>query len=132
LEKKMFLRELRAIRHSALPHWLVLEDFNMIYQDQDKSNRRLNINLMDRFRRALNRMEVKGIELVGRKFTWSNNQAQPTLTRIDRAFCSPLWEDFYSNPFLQPLPSSISDYYPLMLLPLHPPAPRPRFRFETY
>jgi hypothetical protein len=77
-------------------------------------------------------MEVKEIELIGKKFTWSNNQAQPTLTRIDRAFCSPSWEDIYLNLVLHPLSSSMSDHCPLLSLPLHPPSPRPKFRFETY
>jgi hypothetical protein len=41
---------------------------------------------LNRFRRALDHLEVKEIDLVGKKFTWSNNQASPTLTRIDIAF----------------------------------------------
>jgi hypothetical protein len=52
---------------------------------------------MLRFIRALNHLEVKEIQLIGRKYTWSNSQQNPTLTRIDRAFCTPEWEDFYAN-----------------------------------
>jgi hypothetical protein len=47
----------------------------MMYKPQDKNNGILNRSLMARFRRALNLLEVKEIDLVGRKFTWSNNQS---------------------------------------------------------
>jgi hypothetical protein len=61
----------------------------LIYQDQDKNNGNLNRRMMARFRRTLNKLEVKEIDLVGKQFTWSNNQVQPTLSRIDRCFYTP-------------------------------------------
>jgi exonuclease III len=69
LRKKLFLRELKNLKQSAHPHWLIMGDFNLIYQDHDKSNTRLNRRLMSRFRRTLNHLEVKEIQLVGKKFT---------------------------------------------------------------
>jgi exonuclease III len=76
LEKRCFLRELKQIKQVALPKWLLIGD----YQDQDKNNNMLDINLMGRFTRALNFREVKETELIGRCFTWSNNQLVATLT----------------------------------------------------
>jgi hypothetical protein len=75
LEKKMFIRVIKQLKGSVLPQWLLLGDFNMMYKPQDKNNGILNRSLMARFRRALNLLEVKEIDLVGRKFTWSNNQS---------------------------------------------------------
>jgi hypothetical protein len=69
----------------------------MIYTEQDKNNTRLNRRLMLRFRRVLNHLDVKEIELAARNFTWSNNQDTPTPTRIDMTFCSISWEDLYNN-----------------------------------
>jgi hypothetical protein len=69
---------------------------------------------------------------MGRKFTWTNNQVPPTLTRIDRAFLSPSLEDMYTNLILQPLSSSISDHYPLLLMPLYTPKAQPIFKFEAF
>jgi exonuclease III len=132
LEKIMFIRELKEIKQAAKPQWLVLGDFNLIYKDQDKSNCRINDRLMLRFRRALNFMEVKEVELVGKQFTWSNNQQTPTMSCIDRVFCTPAWEDLYSNPILQPQSSSSSDHCPLLLMPLCPPRVKPMFRFEAF
>jgi hypothetical protein len=72
LDKKMFIRELRPLRQTALPNWLILGDFNLIYQDVDKSNSRVKRRLMLIFRRALNFLKVKKINLIVRKYTWSN------------------------------------------------------------
>jgi hypothetical protein len=86
LEKRLFIRELRQLKHGALNNWLIMGDFNLILRVQDKNNQRINRPMLNRFRRALDHLEVKEIDLVGKKFTWSNNQASPTLTRIDIAF----------------------------------------------
>jgi hypothetical protein len=69
----MFIRELRQLKQGAMPEWLILADFNLIYKIQDKNNGRINKQMMSRFRRALDYLEVKEINLVGKKFTWSNN-----------------------------------------------------------
>jgi hypothetical protein len=87
----MFIRELRGIKQLVQSRWLLIRDFNLIYQDQDKNNNHLNRRMMNRFRRALNFLEVKEIELLGRQFTWSSNQQTPTLTRIDKALCTLAW-----------------------------------------
>jgi endonuclease/exonuclease/phosphatase family metal-dependent hydrolase len=128
----MFLRELKQVKKEVHGRWLVLGDFNLIYKVQDKNNSQLNRRLVNRFRRALNFMEVKKIELIGRKFTWTNIQMSPTLSRIDRVLCTPSWEEFHANPILQPLSSSISDHIPLLLVPLAPTYIRPIFRCETH
>jgi hypothetical protein len=47
----------------------LLGDLNLIYKAQDKSNGRLNRGMMLRFRKALDHLGVKEINLVGRKFT---------------------------------------------------------------
>ena len=63
----------------------------MIYQAADKSNDRLNLRSMRRFRRALDDMQVDELYLHGRLFTWSNQRRRPTLERIDRAFATVQW-----------------------------------------
>jgi exonuclease III len=88
LDKRMFLRELKRIKNLVQTPWLLLGDFNLIYKEHDKNNGRLNRRLMPRFRKVLNQLEVKEVDLVGKKFTWSNNQDPSTLTRIDHAFCT--------------------------------------------
>jgi hypothetical protein len=128
----LFLRELRSLKDLVRPAWLVLGDFNLIYLDQDKSNGRLNRRMMARFRRALNHMEVREVQLLGKKFTWSNEQSSPTMTRIDRVFCTVPWEDLHHDPILQPLSSSSSDHCPLLLHSQEPMARPTTFRFEAH
>jgi hypothetical protein len=77
-------------------------------------------------------MEVKEVHLTGRKFTWSNGQRIPTLTRIDRVFYSPACEEQFGNTLLQSLSSSISDHCPLLLSRLVTPYVPPRFKFEAF
>jgi exonuclease III len=83
LEKKLFIRELRHLKQGALQSWLIMGDFNLVYQDEDKNSGNLDRTLMHGFRRALNFLEVKEIQLNGRNFTWSNRQANPPMSRID-------------------------------------------------
>jgi hypothetical protein len=110
----------------------ILGDFNMIYLDMDKSNDRLNRRMMNSFRRTLNHLEVRELQLVGRKFTWSNEHASPTMTRIDRVFCTIPWEDLHYGPVLHPLSTSVSDHSPLLLQSQHHTFGPPTFRFEAH
>jgi hypothetical protein len=98
-----------------MPKWLILRDFNLIYKIQDKNNGRINRSMMSRFRRSLDHLEVKEIKLVGKKFTSSNNLASPTMSRIDRSFCTPAWEKLYDKPILHTLSSSTFDHCPILV-----------------
>jgi hypothetical protein len=60
----MFLRELKHVKRGVQARWMLLGDFNLIYKMQDKNNGRINQSLMQRFRRTLNHLEVKELELV--------------------------------------------------------------------
>jgi hypothetical protein len=60
-------------------------DFNLIYRAEDKSNSCLNRRLMGAFRSFLDERELIELHLQGRLYTWSNEQAHPTLSRIDWA-----------------------------------------------
>ena len=44
--------------------------------------------MMGRFRRLINELELQELELLGRRFTWSNERDAPTLVRLDRVLCS--------------------------------------------
>ena len=90
--KPMFLHELIALRGHVSGPWLILGDFNLIYEARDKNNSNLDRPMMARFRAALNASELKEFKLAGRRFTWSNEQADPTLCHLDRAFCDMDWD----------------------------------------
>jgi hypothetical protein len=58
-------------------------------------------------------LELKELNVRGRKFTWSNDRNQ---TRIDRAFCSVSWDLLLPRVFLQALSSKMSYHYPLVII----------------
>jgi hypothetical protein len=67
----------------ANPQWMILGDFNLIYRARDKNSGTLDRKLMLRFSKAIHHMEVREADLIGKRYTWSNNQNPQTLTRID-------------------------------------------------
>jgi exonuclease III len=103
--KLQFLQKLRDIHPPRHDRWLILGDFNLIYQAEDKNNSNLNRRLMGSFKAVIDDLGLKEISLNGRRFTWSNEQDTPTLTRIDRVFYTPAWELLFPTCFLYSLPS---------------------------
>ena len=82
-QKLQFLNELRTIRSACFGPWIIGGDFNLIYRAEDKNNSNLDRAVMGRFRRILNELNLSELPLMGRKFTWSNERASPTLVRLD-------------------------------------------------
>lgn len=94
-----------------------------------KSNDNLNRRLMGAFREAVRDLELKELNLRGRKFTWTNDRTQ---TRIDRAFCSVGWDLMLPNVFLQALSSRVSDHCPLLIVGSDTMKRFRGFRFEAF
>jgi len=87
---------------------------------------------MGSFKAAIDHLRLKEIKLNGRRFTWSNEQDNPTLTKIDRLLCTPEWELIFPACFLHSLQSLMSDHTPLLLqgeLNHHKDS---SFRFENF
>lgn len=99
----------------CLPTWAVMGDFNLICRVDDKSNSNINLRMLRRFRGAINDLELKDLPLLGRRFTWSNEQAQPTMTKIDKVLVSKDWEAKFPDYQLRAGSSEISDHCPLFL-----------------
>jgi exonuclease III len=90
--KEEFLLEMLTLKPASGVPWLITRDFNLIYQASDKNNLNLNRRLMGKFRTTIDDCELLEICLHNRKFTWSNKRENPTLVRLDRAFCNSDWE----------------------------------------
>jgi len=56
-----------------LPTWLLLGDFNLILNAQEKNNNRLNLQMINRFRATIDNLELARIELRGKKYTWCSD-----------------------------------------------------------
>ena len=130
--KLQFLQELKNIPPPVHNRWLILGDFNLIYQAEDKNNSNLNRRLMGAFRVSIDHLSLKEIKLNGRRFTWSNQQDNPTLTRIDRLLCTNEWDLLFPACFLHSLPSLMLDHTPLLLQGELDHHHSTSFRFENY
>jgi hypothetical protein len=129
--KIQFLIELREVRQACLGPWLIAEDFNLIYDEDDK-NQNLDRAMMGRFRRWISDLSLKEIPIHGRHYTWSNGQNNPKLVKLDRAFCWVEWESLFSDCLLHSSASQDSDHCPL-ILGLHDiKRGKKRFHFEAF
>ncbi|WVZ64648.1 hypothetical protein U9M48_014142 [Paspalum notatum var. saurae] len=131
-DKLLFLHELRDIRALCSGPWLVAGDFNLIYLAEDKNNANLNRAMMGRFWRFLDACELKELQLLGRKFTRSNERENPTLVILDRAFCCSEWEEIFPDAALQSASSSVLDHCPLVLDLKVCTLGKRRFHFENF
>jgi hypothetical protein len=129
-EKIIFLDELRQLRLGRVGPWILCGDFNLICMAADKNNGRLNRRLMGKMRRFLQDLEMLELHLQGRLYTWSNEQARPTLVCIDRAFAFAHGCDRFPHYRLHAL-SSCLDHTPLLLHTDSSHVFHHRFMFES-
>jgi len=67
----------------------------------------------------------------GGLYTWSNNQENPTLEKLDRILVSKEWEDIFPNVLVKKLPRKVSDHNLLILSTTsYKPTRHIHFRFE--
>lgn len=131
-EKLEFLRELNDIRDLHAGPWVVLGDFNLLVNPEDKSNNAINRRMISRFQAQLNRLELKELYLNGRRYTWSNKRENATLEKIDHVFATVSWEESYPSCFLSALGTTVSDHCPLLLDLNAEFRTGKRFKFEAF
>jgi endonuclease/exonuclease/phosphatase family metal-dependent hydrolase len=113
--KLLLMQELRQIKLTAGERWAIMGDFNLICRASDKSNAQVNRRLLGSFQALREELEVKELQLQGRRFTWSSGSADSTLTNIDHVFISEDWEFMFPHCYLQALGSAVSDHCPMLL-----------------
>ncbi|XP_044389289.1 uncharacterized protein [Triticum aestivum] len=130
--KDGFFQELVSEKPHPGEKWLVNGDFNQIYRARDKNRANVDQSRIVRFRNALNACELKEIHLQNRKFTWSNERNDPTLSKLDSFFCNEEWDLHFGTHLLHALSSSLSDHCPLLLANDKGPPRTKSFRFENF
>jgi hypothetical protein len=83
-------------------------------------------------RRTVDMLDLRGMQLHGRLYTWSNERSNPTLVKLDRFLASPDWEDLFPFCHLKALSSDISNHYPILMLSNAGIKSNPRFHFEVF
>jgi hypothetical protein len=77
-------------------------------------------------------LAFKVVPLHGRKFTWSNYQASPTLVRLDRVLSTIDWEEMYPNVLLQSAATFDLGHCPLILGLKDNKVGKRQFHFEAF
>jgi hypothetical protein len=92
----------------------------------------MNRRLMDLFRRCLNDLELRESNLLGMRYTWSNERESPTLAKLDRWFASVEWDEMHPDASLLALSSSLSDHCPILMSTAVAFPVKRRFWFERF
>jgi exonuclease III len=131
-DKAIFLEELEAIRDACSGPWAITGDFNLILNEADKNNDRIDQANLRRFRRTVDNLGLQDLHLHGRCFTWSNERDSPTLVRLDRLLVSIDWDEKFSNAHLRGLGSDASYHCPLLLQTNMGQMSKARFHFQLF
>lgn len=132
-DKLNFIRSSNySVRTSFRQEWLLLGDFNLITKAADKSNLNINRRLMGKFCAALDHLQLKELRLNGRRFTWSNEQENHVLTKIDHLFCTDDRDVLFPPAHLQAIPTMCSDHAPLLLRGARSSPSKSSFKFEEF
>ena len=90
-------------------------DFNILRFSSEKNKNFTGGKDTDLFNWVINTHELRDLPLNGGSYTWSNNQQDPTLERLDRVLISESWEKLFPLSSLRKLPRELSDHNPLLL-----------------
>jgi hypothetical protein len=83
---------------------LIGGDFNILRYNDEKNKSFLGNRFTDMFNWIINSYELRELALSGGKYTWSNNQSDPTLEKLDRILVNDKWETNFPMTNLRKIP----------------------------
>jgi len=90
--KEQFLTELgNMCSHEKLPI-LVGGDFNILRTPYDKNNDNFDSRWPFLFNAIIDGLNLRELEMSGRKYTWANSLPNPTYEKLDRILMATEWE----------------------------------------
>lgn len=128
--KNAFWEELRAsVGPPGMP-WIIYGDFNATFNLEDKNGGPHNLEDIRQANLFLHDLQLQEPPPVGRRFSWTNGQAEPIWVKLDRFIVSGECATFFPKMTQKSLPQLGSDHVPIRLeLGFHSFNPRP-FRYE--
>jgi len=90
--KEDFINELHDIMDKWQGPIIIGGDFNLVRSSAEKSNGNINLRWADLFNDWINKWALIDLDLGNRKFTWTNNQDNRIMARIDRVFITTEWD----------------------------------------
>jgi hypothetical protein len=84
------------------------------------------------FNAVIDGLNLRELQMSGRKYTWANNLATPTFEKLDRVLLTTEWEEKFPLSTVQALAREVSDHTPLLLNSgeISRIATQPMFKFE--
>ena len=131
-KKDSFLCELAFFCSRNKDPVIIGGDFNIIRFPSEKKNKPMTVGRhSNNFNAIISAYELIDIRLTNGKFTWSNNQSNPILEKLDRILVSKDWEDLFPRVTTYRLPREVSDHNPIILCTdLATPLKHLSFKFE--
>jgi exonuclease III len=129
--KSYFLSELvRVCSKETLPI-IIGGDFNIICTPDEKNDENYNDRWPFLFNAIIDTLNLRELEMAGRKFTWANHLQNQTFEKLDRILVCTDFEFKYPVTTVQALSREISDHTPLLRSTNSPsPAYQPQFKFK--
>jgi hypothetical protein len=131
--KERFLAELvNMCSHENLP-LLIGGDYNILRHPSEKNNDRYEERWPFLFNAIIDGLNLRELEMSGRKYTWANNLAAPTFEKLVRILMTTEWEEKFPLSTVQALSREILDHTPLLLKSGDDTtrSSQPMFKFET-
>jgi endonuclease/exonuclease/phosphatase family metal-dependent hydrolase len=94
---------------------VVAGDFNLVRGSADKNNSNIDWSRVSLFNDSIARMDLGEIRRTGARFTWSNKQANPVRSVLDRVLVSASWVGSFPLVSLCAETRIGSDHTPLIL-----------------
>jgi exonuclease III len=111
--KSHFLSELVRVCSKETLSLIIGGDFNIIHRPDEKNNDNYNDRWPFLFNAVIDTLNLRELEMVGRKFTWANNLQNQTFKKLDRILVCTDFESKYPVSSIRALSNEISDHTPL-------------------
>lgn len=113
--KEEFISELHQVLESWQGPIVIGGDFNLIRFAHEKNNDNVNYRCVDAFNGWVHKWGLLELNAPNRKFTWSNNQENLVMAKLDRIFVSTDWISSFPLSTVNCLDRFPSDHNPLVL-----------------
>jgi len=130
--KEQFLTELvNMCSHETSPT-ILGGDFNILRTPHDKNNDNYDNCWPFLFNVIIDGLNLRELEMSGRKYIWANSLPIPTYEKLDRILMATEWEQKFPLSTVIALSRDISDHTPLLLNTggASPDSSQPMFKFE--
>jgi hypothetical protein len=81
---------------------------------KDKNNNKVDLKWCEKFNEWIDKSSLLEINLLGRCFTWYNNQENAIMSHIDRVFCTTDFNAKFPLARARALPKNTSDHVPIL------------------